>query len=580
MPAVVIAKPDDEIVDLIDRVRSSADPDDGLVVPGSSRALQTPLNVRLLAQFSNQSGRRTSIVTEDPRLQQLARASGLPVYGSVPAFERGIELAGPRVGVSGAGRGVTAGAGGIAAAAVLEPPPAPPPAPPPLSPPAHAPATSRLEPRRVITQLPPAGRPPRGLDRRRFLYIAAAAIAVIGILLFMALAPSAKVTITIAATPLSVSSTIQGTTNPAAATAADHVLTGVVSGSGSSQFTATPTGTTTLPAVAAKVTLTFSTDATSDISFTLDPNQPTQTAVQTSDQSVTFVPARKTVICMGPDNPPPPSSDCGTHPYNATAHYVNVTAGANGNVDAGTLTFWSGDPCPGVACQPTPNTTISVTNGSGASGGTDPKQVTAASATDVANWTSQVTTVEAQLSSQMQTELVAHAAGKPIAKDPAGNGEAIAFVVTPQPFPPAVGAQFAAAQITVKGTAEAAIYDVAAVHNDVIADLDKLVKPGDVLAKGSLTTPPCAVTQANVNGTVILACSATAFSQPQVNLNTLKAQLTGRNPSKAQAIVDGSVAKVQGVTVSEWPFKLFYLPLRASQIDIVENFVAPATKSP
>jgi len=147
---------------------------------------------------------------------------------------------------------------------------------------------------------------------------------------------------------------------------------------------------------------------------------------------------------MGPDNPPPPSSDCGTHPYNATAHYVNVTAGANGNVDAGTLTFWSGDPCPGVACQPTPNTTISVTNGSGPRAG--PTQaVTAASATDVANWTSQVTTVEAQLSSQMQTELVAHAAGKPIAKDPAGNGEAIAFVVTPQPFPPAVGAQFAAA---------------------------------------------------------------------------------------------------------------------------------------
>jgi len=95
MPAVVIAKPDDEIVDLIDRVRSSADPDVGLVVPGSSRALQTPLNVRLLAQFSNQSGRRTSIVHRGSRLQQLARASGLPVYGSVPAFERGIELADP-----------------------------------------------------------------------------------------------------------------------------------------------------------------------------------------------------------------------------------------------------------------------------------------------------------------------------------------------------------------------------------------------------------------------------------------------------------------------------------------------------
>src|ERR1700693_288089 len=107
MPAVVIARADDEIVDLIDRVRSSADLDVGLVVPTSSRALQTPVNVRLVAQvshqsgrrtptptralqpplnvrlrakFTHQSGRRTWIVTEDPRVQQLARANGLQVY--------------------------------------------------------------------------------------------------------------------------------------------------------------------------------------------------------------------------------------------------------------------------------------------------------------------------------------------------------------------------------------------------------------------------------------------------------------------------------------------------------------------
>lgn len=429
----------------------------------------------------------------------------------------------------------------------------------------------------MITQLPPAGRQPRGLDRRRFLYIAAAAIAIIGIVLFMALAPSAKVTITIAATPLSVSSTIQGTTNPAAATAADHVLTGVVSTAQSSQFTATPTGTKTLPAVAAKATLTFSTDDPNDISFTLPAGNPSS-QVQSADQSVTFGPARNTVICIGPQNPPPSNSPCGSNPYNATASYVDLTAGASGNVGSGVLTVWQGDPCPNpLLC---PGIHISVTNNNQATGGADPKQVTAASATDVANWTSQVTTVEAQLSVQMQAALVAHAAGKPIAKDPAGNGEATVFTVTPQPFPPAVGAQFAATAVTVKGLSEAAIYDQAAVHNDVIADLNKLIRPGDVLATGSLTTPPCAVTQANVNGTVILACSATAFSQPQVNLNALKAQLTGRNPSKAQSIVQGNVAKVQGVTVSEWPFKLFYLPLRASQIDIVENFVAPTTKSP
>jgi hypothetical protein len=574
MPAVVIAKSDDEIADLIDRVRSSPDLDVGLVVPGSSRALQTPLNVRLLAQFSNQSGRRTSIVTEDPRVQQLARVSGLQVYGSVPAFERGIELAGPRMGGASGGRGVASGAGGVAAAAVLEPPPAPPPAPPSLSPPAHAPATARLEPRRVLTQLPPA-RPARGWDRRRFLYVAGAVVAILGIILFMALAPSAKVTITIAATPLSVSPTIQGSTSPATASSPDHVLTGVVTSTSSQTFQATPTGTTTLPALAAKATLTFTTDATTDISFALPANNPSSD-VKSADQSVTFSPAKSAVICIGPANPPPPGA-CAGSPYNAQAQYVDQTPAASGNVDAGTLTLWPGDPCPDpIAC---PGIHIGVTNGNPASGGADPKQVTAASATDVANWKAQVSQIENALGAQIQTDLQSKAAGKTIAKDPTGNGEAISYSGA-KPALPAVNAPFTATSITVAAAAQASIYDPIAVRNAVIADLDKLVKPGDELAPGRLSTPPCAVTQANDAGTVVLACSATDFSQPTVNLNTLKAHLTGRTPGSAQGIVESNIAKVQGVTVSEWPFKLFYLPLRASQIEIDENFVVISTKSP
>jgi hypothetical protein len=574
MSAVVIAKADDEIADLIDRVRSSPDLNVGLVVPGSSRALQTPLNVRLLAQFSNQSGRRTSIVTEDPRLQQLARASGIQVYGSVPAFERGIELAGPRVGGAGVVRGVTAGASGLAAAAVLEPPPAPPPAPPSITPPAHAPATARLEPRRVLTQLPPA-RPSRGWDRRRFLYVAGALVAVLGIVLFMALAPSAKITITIAATPLSVNSTIQGSPDVTTASQPDHVLTGVVTSTANQSFTATPTGTTTLPATAAKVTLTFTTDATSDIQFALPANN-VGSYVKTADQSITYVPAKTTVICIGPVNPPPVGA-CAGNPYNANAPYVDQTAAASGNVGAGALTLWPGDPCPDpIQC---PGTHISVTNSNAASGGADPKQVASASATDVANWNAQITQLQSALASQLQTDLQGRAAGKTFAKDPGGNGELISYSTNP-PKLPAVNAPFAASSIQVTAAARATIYDPVAVRNDVIADLDKLVKPGDELAPGRLNTPPCDVTQANDTGTVVLACSATDFSQPTVNLNTLKAQLTGRNPGNAQHIVQSNIAKVQGVTVSEWPFKLFYLPLRASQIEIDENFVVISTKSP
>ena len=107
---------------------------------------------------------------------------------------------------------------------------------------------------------------------------------------------------------------------------------------------------------------------------------------------------------------------------------MDLTAGAAGNVPTGSLNFWQGDPCPGVLC---PGIHISVTNDTAASGGADPKQVTAANATDVANWTAQVTQVESQLASADQTDLQARAAGKSFAKDPTGNGETVSYTVKP-----------------------------------------------------------------------------------------------------------------------------------------------------
>jgi hypothetical protein len=599
MPAVVIAKSDDEIADLIDRVRASADLDVGLVVPASSRALQTPLNVRLLAQFSSQSGRRTSIVTEDSRVQQLARASGLQVYGSVPAFERGIELSGPRLGGaalggSALGRGTVASAAGMGtAAAVLDPPPAPPPAPPPVVPPAHAPAAARLEPRRVMTQMPPA-RSTRGFDRRRLLYVAGAAVAIIGIVLFMTLAPSAKITITIDATPLSVSPTIQGTTSATLATAADHVLTGVVTSNQQSSFQATPSGTLNVPAVAATAKIVFSTDDPDGFQFSLPSGNEIELA---GGGSPVFAVVNTTYICIGPNGNAPPSGVCSGGRANATASVADTQAGALASpIPANNLTGWPSDPCP----TPEPSNAtdllgfpyyacfgasdhqyhaITVTNPSASTLGSNATTTTSASATDVANWNAAITTIEGTLASQIQTDLIAKAAGKAFAKDPTGGGQTISYTTSPAKLP-AVNSAFTATTIQVLATAQAVVYDPVAVRNDVIADLDKLVKPGDELAPGKLSTPPCTVTQASVTGTVVLACSATDYSQPQVNLNTLKAQLTGRNPGNAQKIVESNIAKVQSVQVSEWPFRLFYLPLRASQIAIDENFVAVATKSP
>jgi hypothetical protein len=583
MPAVVVARPDDEIVDLIDRVRSSDDPDVGLVVPTSSRALQTPLNVRLLAQFSNQSGRRTAIVTEDPRVQQLARANGLQVYGSVPAFERGIELAAPRVGGVGQARNIGPGLlGGTAAAAVLEPPPTPPPAPPTFAPPVTAPTAARLEPRRVITQIPPA-RPPRVRDRRRLLYYGAAALAIIGIVLFMTFTPSARITITLAATPLSVNPTIQGSTVASSATTPDHVLTAVVTSTATQAFQASPTGTLPVAAVPATTKVAFTTDNPSGYQFSL----PQGNAIETSDGTTTFIVTKTTFICIGPGGSAPSPGSCGGGQPNASASVQDATAGADGNaVGAATLTNWPSDPCPfpePPLLQRDPSCvdslghyhSIDVTNPNAPTGGVDAKTVTSASATDVSNWTGEVQSVEATLTSQLNTDLQDKASGKTFAVDPSGNGKTVVFAITP-PLP-AVNAPFTATEITVSANASAAVYDPVSVRSDVLADLNKLVKSGDELAPGKLSTPPCTVTQASTTGTIVLACSATDFSQPTLNLDALKAKLTGRNPGSAQKIIEQNLPLVQSVTVSMSPFKLFYLPLFARSITIDESFVAPST---
>ena len=252
---------------------------------------------------------------------------------------------------------------------------------------------------------------------------------------------------------------------------------------------------------------------------------------------------------------------------------------------ANSLINWPSDPCPqsgsDLSCVGPPGHTyypISVTNTSAATGGTDARQATSASATDIANWTAQVQQVEAVLTDQLNSDMQAKAAGKTFAVDPAGNGKTISFSVTPK-LPTSAGTQFAATQVTISASAVAATYDPVTVRNAVIADLDKLVKQGDELAPGKLSTPPCTVTQASTSGTVVLSCSATDFSQPTVNLNTLKAKLTGRNPGSAQQIVQGILPKARNVQVSESPFKLFYLPLFASRIEIIENFVSPSSTS-
>ncbi|HEX6539048.1 MAG TPA: hypothetical protein VF155_07710 [Candidatus Dormibacteraeota bacterium] len=568
MPVTLIAAETDEIADLINLVRSAADPDIGLVVPHGSKALQTPLNARLLSQFSRQTGRRTAIVSADPRVQELARANGMRVFDNVPAFERGHET-------TRATPSATDGNGADAAktATVLTPPVIPATSPlsasPALSPPSYTPPPT-------VPPAPPRPRPrpfdaKKQINRRR-LYIAGGIAGLIGLLLFLLLAPAATVTVTLAGAPLNVNPTIQGSTDPNAARAGDHILTQVLQATASGGFTATPTGQKQIPATSAKGTVTVTTNVPTGASFVM----PQGDTFQTTDHAVTFVVTQTTPICIGPNGQPPTQTTCAA---NSAVPIQDTTAEAKGNVPANTITYWAQNPCANAASciylgQPF---TFAVNNPQATSGGADQQQQTVASSSDVNGWNAQVSQIETNLTTQLNSQIQSQATGKTVAVDPSGGGKSLTWTVKP-PLP-AADQQFTAAQITIAGTAKASVYNMQDVQRDLLSDIKAQVTQGDQLGPNSFKPGSCQTTQAADDGTVILGCTASGFSQPVVNLEGLRGQLSGKNPGDANKIVQSKVDKVQDVEVSMFPFKLFYLPLISSRITIDENFVSQPASS-
>lgn len=597
MAQTLIAAQNDEIADLINLVRSASDPDVGLVLPSGSTALQTPLNARLLSQFSKRTGRRTAIVSSDPRVQEMARTNGFRVYSSVPAYERGIEAVVAQPPAAAVGNGAPAPIGPtaemaalVAAATATGPPPAPPalgPAPSPLATPFAPPPTDAPVPPAPPVRRPPsrAAPPPASFfhRQRKKLYAAGAALALLGLLLFLILSPSATITVTLAGAPLSVNPTIQGSTDPNQAKAGDHILTQVLSATGTGNFNASPTGQKTLPATAASGSVAV------QFSGNTSPNGvlgqiPQGTQFQNSDGSIVFKATQDVTLCY----PAPGQSSCGSVPANNAVPVQDQLPEAKGNVAPGTLTSWPKDPC-NKANNPSNNAFgnyqpecfdksgqeqdyFSVGNPQAMKGGADEKQVTTASASDVANWQNQVQSVENNLTTQVNGQLQSQAAGRSFAVDPSNGGKSLTFDVKPQL--PSADSQFAATAITITANAKAVVYNPQDPKNSMLADIKAQVSQGDQLGKDSFKPGPCQVTQADVDGTVILSCSATGFSQPIVDLNGLRGQLTGKNPGDANKIIQSKVDKVQDVEVTEFPFKLWYLPFSSARITINEHFVS------
>ena len=166
----IYVETEEEIPEVVERLRRVNGDDTMLVLPIRSRIGQSRFNFQLLRNYASRMGKRITVVCDDPAVQKMAHESGFAVYGAV-----GIE-----------GEGI---------------PSEPAAAPPPRrwwerGRPGQATHIGIAAPTKLITKTATELRPGRFL-----LYVAAAAIFVVGLFAIVVYVPSASVTLTAAAQP-------------------------------------------------------------------------------------------------------------------------------------------------------------------------------------------------------------------------------------------------------------------------------------------------------------------------------------------------------------------------------------------
>jgi len=575
MSKVLYVEPDDEITDLVEKIRRSGEEEELVfVLPHRGNVLQSPLNLRLLQQYSRSFVKRTAIVSGDPRVQQLAKSAGFPTFASVQAFERGVQVVRPHPPVEtpvlgdgedgespNGGDGMApVGARAAAAAMVTEPAWAPTPE--------RAPSPGRV-PGPPTTPRRPAGPMPlprRGRDRRRAFYYLAAAIFLVGLLLLFLVAPSATVTLTLAATPIQTSNPIQGTTDPSLANSPDHVLTTVATADETSQFQAKPTGQKTLPATAATAQLVMQTDLKNVADFTV----PKGTEFDTSTTpQIKFYATQDTLVHFGDPDPNTGISTSNPIPVQ------DGTPEGQGNVGANTITQWPSNPCGpngqyNKICSPSD---LTVTNPQPASGGADAKQVVTASAGDVSGWQKQVDDLKGSLTAKVKSDMQGKAGGNlQPAVDPGGSGQTISTDVTPLPK---ADDQYSTNTITVTIHGKGAFYNPADVKKLVRGDLQGQVPQGEQLSDTITVTDP-KVTQASDDGTVIFSSTGSGYAQPIVNVQGLKDQFAGQSEDSVKNTARLKIAQLQDVSIDRSFFHLWFLPLFSGHIEVKQKVVAEA----
>jgi Baseplate J-like protein len=86
----IYVETEEEIPELVERLRRYHGEDTMLVLPMRSRIGQSRFNFQLLRNYSARLGKRVTVVCDDPAVQRMASESGFPVFGAVGPSGEGI----------------------------------------------------------------------------------------------------------------------------------------------------------------------------------------------------------------------------------------------------------------------------------------------------------------------------------------------------------------------------------------------------------------------------------------------------------------------------------------------------------
>src|SRR5258708_876704 len=86
----IYVETEEEIPELVERLRRYRGDDTMLVLPMRSRIGQSRFNFQLLRNYAARMGKRVTVVCDDPAVQKMAAESGFPVFGAVGPFGEGI----------------------------------------------------------------------------------------------------------------------------------------------------------------------------------------------------------------------------------------------------------------------------------------------------------------------------------------------------------------------------------------------------------------------------------------------------------------------------------------------------------